>query len=279
MNVLVEQLHSKSLKPFIVISFDDGYVDNYLEAKPLLEKYELPATFFISNKHIGTTKAFWWDELAYLLLQVKSLPATLSIHLNKELIIYNLKDDAVLTEEKFQKHRLWNYTLTPPTRRAALYISLWKLLSPLPYEEQQDFLEELKRWAGTQQQIDANYFSMSERQLTDLADCELFTVGGHTVSHLALSHHAVEIQHQEIAHNKQYLEAATGEEIDTFAYPSGNFNETTVNILKQQGFRSAFTTHHQSVQSQTDPFRVGRFQIGNWSGKKFNQMLSQFSHN
>jgi peptidoglycan/xylan/chitin deacetylase (PgdA/CDA1 family) len=47
----------------IAISFDDGYIDNYTTAKLLLEKYNLPATFFITNNNIGKQAEFWWDEL------------------------------------------------------------------------------------------------------------------------------------------------------------------------------------------------------------------------
>lgn len=51
----------------IAISFDDGYIDNYTTAKPLLEKYNMPATFFITNNNIENPAEFWWDELEYLL--------------------------------------------------------------------------------------------------------------------------------------------------------------------------------------------------------------------
>ena len=50
----------------IAISFDDGYIDNYTIAKPLLEKYHLPATFFITNGSLGKQTEFWWDELEHI---------------------------------------------------------------------------------------------------------------------------------------------------------------------------------------------------------------------
>ena len=40
------------IRPFILLTFDDGYIDNFTHVKPLLEKYELPATFFISSKYM-----------------------------------------------------------------------------------------------------------------------------------------------------------------------------------------------------------------------------------
>ena len=52
----------------IAISFDDGYIDNYTTAKPLLEKYYMPATFLITNGCLGKQTEFWWDELEHIFL-------------------------------------------------------------------------------------------------------------------------------------------------------------------------------------------------------------------
>lgn len=46
----------------VAITFDDGYEDNYLNAAPILKKYNLPACFFVTVGYIGTDKRFAWDE-------------------------------------------------------------------------------------------------------------------------------------------------------------------------------------------------------------------------
>jgi len=53
-------------KKNILITFDDGYIDNYSNARPLLEKYQLPAIFFIATGNIDSGKEFWWDQLEQL---------------------------------------------------------------------------------------------------------------------------------------------------------------------------------------------------------------------
>ncbi|RKM60413.1 polysaccharide deacetylase family protein [Butyrivibrio sp. CB08] len=50
----------------LVITFDDGYWDNVEYALPILEKYKVPATVFVSTGNLDTPNEFWWDRLARL---------------------------------------------------------------------------------------------------------------------------------------------------------------------------------------------------------------------
>ena len=47
----------------VVLTFDDGYRDNFLVAKPILEEHGLPATVFVATGYVGSDRDFWWDEL------------------------------------------------------------------------------------------------------------------------------------------------------------------------------------------------------------------------
>jgi peptidoglycan/xylan/chitin deacetylase (PgdA/CDA1 family) len=77
---LVSRLASKTLRRrSIVITFDDGYCDNYLAAKSLLEQYKLPATFFIATGNLGQASEFWWDELEDIFLLTEHLPAAFDL--------------------------------------------------------------------------------------------------------------------------------------------------------------------------------------------------------
>lgn len=59
---LVTALHTGTPLPdcAAAITFDDGYLNNFTEALPLLEKYRLPATFFVTTGFIDGTHAPWW---------------------------------------------------------------------------------------------------------------------------------------------------------------------------------------------------------------------------
>ena len=55
--------------PAVAVTFDDGYADNFHNASPLLQRYEVPATFFIATGAIDSRREFWWDELERIVCQ------------------------------------------------------------------------------------------------------------------------------------------------------------------------------------------------------------------
>ena len=70
---IVEALQKGDLpKRSVVLTFDDGYADMLYQARPLLEHYQIPATFFITTGYLGDE--FWWDELERLLSSAPILP-------------------------------------------------------------------------------------------------------------------------------------------------------------------------------------------------------------
>ncbi|MGV3586149.1 MAG: polysaccharide deacetylase family protein [Adhaeribacter sp.] len=260
----------------IVLTFDDGYVDNYLAAKPLLEKYQLPATFFIPTGNLGQAKEFWWDELERIILQTPILPARLSIQLLGKQHNFSLEPETELTPALRQQHQQWHESVPPPTTRTKVYMLLWQEIVQETAARQSQILAELRAWAGLPDAARSNYQCMSEQQLLDLAHHPLFRVGAHTVTHTALGFQPAEVQQQEIIGSKNTLEKITGREIDLFSFPNGSYNQSAQNILKATGFKTGVTTFHSAVNKAANPFEMGRFHVNNWPEAEFQGYLNRW---
>src|SRR5690606_15912954 len=157
------------------------------------------------------------------------------------------------------------------------YYNLWELLSPMENEEQQKVMGQLRAWAGTSAVVRKNFCSMSSDQLVDPASQSLFELGGHTESHPALDFHDLEFQRNEITLNKIFLENLTGKKIAFFAYPSGRFNEKTIGVLKEAGYKAAFTTRSGFISLKNDAYQLNRVQVNNWDGKKFERSVIKYN--
>jgi peptidoglycan/xylan/chitin deacetylase (PgdA/CDA1 family) len=278
---LVERLQSRTLKRrSIVITFDDGYVDNYLNAYPLLAQYQLPATFFIVSGNVGMAQEFWWDELAGILLLSEQLPESLLLILPGETRLdINLKAEQ-LTPALRKQHQLWRASdAVPPTHRAALFYRLWQYLYPLPASDQQLLLRQLRTWVGQPAHARPAYHSLSLSQLRELSANEIFTIGAHTVTHPALASHSPTVQEHELVAGRQALREAINQPIELLAYPYGNYSNETAAIAAQLGFKAAFTTKARLITIADDMHTLGRFQVNNWNGDEFKRHLSQWVKN
>lgn len=276
---LAERLQRKTLKRrSIAITFDDGYLDNYLLASPLLARYQLPATFFIVSGNVGLAQEFWWDELAGLLLLTEHLPASFSLILPEiGPLAADLRAEQHLTPALRQQHQRWRASETaPPTQRAALYYQLWAYLKPLPAPVQQQVLAQLRTWAGQPAGARPAYQRVSLSQLCELSANPLFTIGAHTSTHPALASHSAAVQTLELAAGRQALHAAIGQPVGLLAYPYGSHSTETAAIAAQLGFSAAFTTEAQPITSTSALHRLGRFQVNNWDGDEFKRHLKQW---
>jgi peptidoglycan/xylan/chitin deacetylase (PgdA/CDA1 family) len=68
-----------------VLTFDDGYADNLLAAKPLLVKHDAPATLFLCTGALDSIFEFWWDAVERIFLHPGTLPENLELQIDGNL--------------------------------------------------------------------------------------------------------------------------------------------------------------------------------------------------
>jgi peptidoglycan/xylan/chitin deacetylase (PgdA/CDA1 family) len=273
LDVLTDDLKTHSLRPgSVVVTLDDGYRDNLVAAKPLLERYDIPATAFVAAGPRDSRAPFWWDELERLLLYPGALPARLELSLPDRELRCDVGDAAVYGEEAAFRLRDWKAWDDPPTPRHALYATLRQILFATQDEEQQALLQALRQWAGVSESTVEAHRRLSDREITQLSG-PLIEVGAHTVTHPVLSALTPERQRHEIRESKSHLEDILGAPVRAFAYPYGNYNDATVGIVREAGFTSACSVAMSAVQAGSDTFQLPRYHVWNWNGDEFAKWL------
>jgi peptidoglycan/xylan/chitin deacetylase (PgdA/CDA1 family) len=272
---LIERLQNQSLKKGMVcISFDDGYRDNYVIAKPLLQQYMCPSTFFIPVHYLGQQRQFWWDELQSVLLGAHSLPKHLSISINGEQFNFDLGNECNDDEKQRKKLTSWVGYHTPPSKRSELYIELWRRIKPLKYDDIVKIMNEIKTWSSAETNFSQLDLPMSVGELNDLIDDPLFEIGIHTVTHPALAFHDKQEQYKEIEGCRKRLEELGNKNTTTIAYPYGIYNQHSIDVTEEVGIKGGFTTENTAIKNGDHPLKLGRMHVKNWNGVQFEKNLS-----
>lgn len=109
---------------------------------------------------------------------------------------------------------------------------------------------------------------ISLEELRRLNMIDLITIGGHTVTHPILENCSFERQQKELKESKEILSRWLKKPVDYFAYPNGDYNSNTLNLLKRLGYKMAFTTKPGWIDPATvDPYQIPRFSINDEGGK------------
>ena len=277
---LHEMLESRSSpRRAVVVTFDDGYADNAHEALPLLERYDVPATTFVTTGPLTTRRGLWWDELERALLTPEVVPNVLCLTIDGRTATWVLDDSpraGLTTPGNGRRWRAWE---APPTARHGCYYELWQLLRRTTHDERRRVLDELLAWAGIESGPGDSHRPVSPDDLTALASSGLVEVGAHTVTHSALAALTPREQHEEAARSRLDLELATGRPVTSFAYPFGHHADFTAETQVQvrgAGFVRACSATGERIARRVNPFEIPRIHVDDLSGEAFESWLSDW---
>ncbi len=226
---------------YLLITFDDGYRDNYDLAFPLLRAARIPALFFLASGFLDAPRVPWWDEIAWMFGQTR---------------VTRLD-----WREHFEQRLEWSAesTILPRIRVLRRYWSL-------PGSQTVEFLDTLGQRLETGRvpaELARTLFIDWEMARTMQAAGIQF--GAHTVNHPILGRLTRAEQFFEVAHSKQRLDAELNQQTSAFSYPVGKqdmFNADTRDALREAGLTWGFS-HYGGMSDWPicDPYDIRRVPV------------------
>ena len=241
----------------LIITFDDGYEDNFKNAKPILEEFNVPATFFITSGFIGDNKEFYQETLNRIFFLEKRIPLNLTIKIDNKTFTY---ENLLNEENRNNAYRNIHFTLRGKNsivRRKAI--------------------KELLKWSNIGDKPDDDYKNLNEAQLKILSKNHSFEIGAHSVNHIPLSSLSIQEQKEEIYYSKIELEKIIEEKISSFAYPYGtkeDYNGETLKIMSQSDFKLSCANYPGIVKSNTNLHEIPRVVVRDIKVDKFSKFIT-----
>lgn len=246
-------------KKGIIITFDDGYADNYYNALPILRKYSVPATIFVSTGLIEKGGINWWDELYELV------------------VVNNAKDEITLWDEQYGcTWKTNSYEL-----KLNCYFAIHKLINNyISYDKLDIVMQNLRSQVPICNNYGDDYRILTKEELKQLAVDELITIGGHSTSHYSLGRQSKKKQEEDIYTNISYLSNLIGKKVTCFSYPFGTIGvdvtDDTISICNRFGILKAATTEQHVFKYDRDNMLIPRREIKDWDKDEFSKRIEQF---
>lgn len=217
-----------------LITFDDGYIDNYILAYLVLKRLKVPAIFFIPTNLINTRQVGWWDIIAYL---IKNTKKPYIIFEDKKFLLQDGREKAI----SFFNNKM---KLEKAEKTANLLKNLAEACeTDMPDFDKQD--SQLMTW----------------EQIREVSNNNI-SIGSHAHTHRVLSTLDAICQKEEMILSKAILEQQTGQNIKSIAYPVGNYQHYTqesCKIAEQVGYKLGFSYNTGINSLKTiHPFNIRR---------------------
>ncbi len=242
--VAIECLRTGSIPPrAVVVTFDDGYRDNFEHAFPILQKYGVPATFFVVSGAIDGQSTLWWDAVAHIAGEIAqarrqnnplppAMPDWLAALVRDELAA----GDPLLIARKLVDH-----------------------CNALPRREREERLKALSDVKTSR--IARGDQMMSWDQVREMKRAGM-RIGAHTVTHAFLDELDDGEAPTEVNGCFQTIEDHLGQDARLFAFPRGRCTQRLQRILERARVQAAVTTVHGLNDPRTDLFALKRLDGG-----------------
>lgn len=227
-------------RPLAVITFDDGYLDFYEEAFPVLNEFGLPATVFLPTEFIGQDKPLAHDRIFWLVKQTIEK----STSIKSALIRAGVASD--IAGEFAEIRNL---------------LKLTDSIVYLPNVLREKVISELENELGKSFEGYPREYQLLNWEMVREMARKGINFGGHTANHVVLPLEDEAALEKEIVASKKELEHQLGSKVVSFAYPNGAYNAGIRQLIAQAGYKVAVTTEKRINQPGDDLFALGRISL------------------
>ena len=232
-----------------VITFDDGWRDNYTHAFPILKRHNLPAMVFLVSDYVGTNRWFWYERLSLMLSKCLTSP---SVHEGWAAACPATERSGLFAV--FADRRL------PPANRIRASLAAIGAMAPSDRRTVTGELEAV---------LAAHHvpIEFSERVMLNWDEVAEMCghrvgFGSHTRNHQILTEVSISEAVQEIAGSKSVIEAHLSAGCSAFCYPNGQFSNDVKHAVMAH-YQCAFSTARGFVKPGDDIFALKRTGIHN----------------
>jgi peptidoglycan/xylan/chitin deacetylase (PgdA/CDA1 family) len=228
----------RSERPKVALTFDDGWRDNAVNAYPLLQKYQVPASIFLSTDFIGSRQRFWWESIGETLWNSHGEKARAHLidclqQLGRPLPV--LCDD-------------------PDVQRRSLallhFLQALKTLSPQDLNQLTD--------ACPQESLPQ---ALDWHQVRSLEASGLIRFGPHGASHAILTGLDDQTLDEELSRSRQALLNGCNRPLPVYCYPNGDNDERVRQHVADHDFPFALGTGTGIYRGANDPLALPRFGV------------------
>lgn len=211
------QTKQKFLKDTMVITFDDGFKDNYINAFPIIKKYNIPATIFLAVEPVGFKKNLWFENIIDMITKT-----------NKDSI-------------DLKAFGLVKYLIKTIKQKEKVVTTIIKYAKQLDKVKRQKLIKYISK--ELEVNADESNQMLSWEEIIEMKENSV-SFGAHTMSHSILTTIPIKETEYEILESKRVIEEKLKQKVSFFAYPNGSakdFNQEIIEILKNSGFSCACT--------------------------------------
>jgi len=221
----------------VCITFDDGFANNYKYVLPLINKYQVPMSFFITGIRDTGNDILWNDFLAIV---QKYGPQKFEF-LNEQFYKDKYGQYVSNTSNKYLKDQLREKGFDSKEQ-------IMKFLEPIvPFKAD---LNEKDYW-----------LQMTRDEITQLSASPFATIGCHGYYHNDLSKIPIADASNEMVDTKNFLENITGKTINSIAFPYGAYTREVVSQAKLAGYNKLLATDFLFPGDHSDPYMRERLTV------------------